>query len=284
MEIPGDGPSSIQPAALRAVGIGEELRTRLVSRIEKLGLAYGREDSFKMVRGRVLGDRILMGISTTEPGLDRLLQLADELGLPHAGRADLAPHGPLANAVFFGIEDQPDGAVCKVYLEFWDHVRQEVRRTGSAAPRLLHLGVKWHTARPGRYELARYTCHPLLSLRDILRRMAALYPPGAHLCARDAALAMVQHGAKQQPDASFLYVEVAEDNNPRHSFDINFYKTGLTVLDVAERLREAARHLSVDAALLEPQLQRLGPSLLGHLSGGIDRHGSEFLSVYAETR
>ena len=284
MQTPSNGPSMIQPTGVHPVGIGEELRARLVAHIEQLGVEYGREDSFKMVGGRVLGDRILIGIATAELALDRLLLVADDIGLPQAGRAELRPHASLANAVFFGIENQPDGAVCKVYLEFWDHVRQQLRRTGSAAPQLLHLGVKWHTARPGRYELARYTCHPLLSVREVLRRMAMLYPPGAHPSARDAALGMVQQGARQKPGASFLYVEVGESENPRRSFDVNFYKTGLTVSNVAERLREAAVSLLGDAQLLEPQLQRLGPCLLGHLSGGTDRHGSEFLSVYAETR
>lgn len=274
----------IEPDIRPPVGIGAQLRTGLVARLDQLGVGYGREDSFKMVGGGVLGDRILIGIAITELALDRLFLLADELGLPLPGRAELALHASLANAVFFGIEDQPDGAVCKVYLEFWDHVRQEVRRTGSAAPRLLHLGVKWHTARPGRHELARYTCHPMLSVRDVLRRMAALYPPGVHSGARDAALGMVQQGARREPGAAFLYVEVGEENNPRRSFDVNFYKTGLTVSDVADRLRAAAAHLSVDADQLEPQLQRLGPCLLGHLSGGTDRHGSEFLTIYAETR
>ncbi len=127
--------------------------------IEQLGVAFDREDSFKMVGGRVLGDRILIGVGISEFALERLLLVADDLGLPQDGRAELAPHESLANAVFFGVESEKDGAVCKVYQEFWDHVRHEVRRTASAAPRLLHLGVKWHTARPGRYELARYPCH-----------------------------------------------------------------------------------------------------------------------------
>ena len=226
-------PDPIPDTTTRASALGfpgaDELRTRLVANIETLGVAYGREDSFKMVRGRVLGDRILIGVGTEALALDRLLLVADDLGLPPTGRAKLAPHTSLANAVFFGIEGQHDGAVCKVYLEFWDHVRQEVRRTASAAPQLLHLGVKWHTARPERFEVARYTCHPLLSVREVLRRMAMLYPPGTHPSARDAALGMVQQGAKHNPGASFLYVEVGESDNPRRSFDVNFYKTGLTV-------------------------------------------------------
>jgi hypothetical protein len=41
-----------------------------------------------------------------------------------------------------GLEEGPDHEVYKMYLEFWDKVRLEVRRTGQSDPLLLHLGFK----------------------------------------------------------------------------------------------------------------------------------------------
>jgi hypothetical protein len=49
-------------------------------------------------------------------------------------------------------------------------------------------------------------------------------------------------------------------------------------------LRDAALHLGIAPETIAPEIDRLGPRPLGHLSGGTDRHGFEFLSVYAETR
>jgi hypothetical protein len=173
--------------------------------------------------------------------------------------------------------------VCKVYLEFWDQVRRETRRTGSQAPQLLHLGVKWDTARPGHHEVARYECHPLLNLPAILRRMASCYPedlPSA-LCALTQNI--VRTAARRNPSASMLYLEVSEQGNPRSSFDVNLYKSGLVVADVSEQLRLAAEHFELAAGAIEAQLERLGHCPLGHLSSGLDRKGKEFLSVYGET-
>ena len=254
----------------------------LLRRIEGLGVPYGREDAFKMTRQRLLQDRILIGIEATRLPARTFFEIALELGMPAPCMELLRPRLAQANAFFFGIEDRAAGSVCKVYLEFWDQVRAQVRRTGARTPLLLHLGVKWDSARPGRHELAHYTCHPLLGVPEVLRRMAAIYPPDDAPSARDATLDIVRKGHRQNPAASLLYIEVSESDNPRRSFDVNLYKTGLRVADAAPELRRAAAHFELATGLIDAPLQRLGPRPLGHLSGGTDRHGEEFLSVYGE--
>jgi hypothetical protein len=258
---------------------------RLLGRLDKLAIPYGREDSFKLGRQRLISNRILIGVGVdaTRRAADGLLGTAmEELRMPQACLDVLLPHAALANAVFFGVEDLGESCVCKVYLEFWDQVRNTVRRTGSRTPLLLHLGVKWDTARPGRREVAHYHCHPLLDVQSILRRMARLAPqdhmPGLYKASQDIVLL----GARRSPSASLLYLEVSEPGNPRQSFDINLYKTGLDVAAVAAPLQQAARCLVVPPEQLDSQLQRLGPCRLGHLSSGLDRHGQPFLTVYAE--
>ena len=68
------------------------------------------------------------------------------------------------------------------------------------------------------------------------------------------------------------------------SWDVNLYKTGLLVSDAAPELEAIGRHFGVDAGALSAALAPMQDRLLGHLSGGIDRHGEEFVSVYAELR
>lgn len=264
------------------MNIDQNHALRLVGRLDALAIPYGREDSFKLGPGRLLPGRVLIGVDAACLATGELLAIAVELGMPADSLEVLLPHASAANAVFFGFENLGDSCMCKVYLEFWDQVRREVRRTGARAPLLLHLGVKWNSAQPGRHEIARYDCHPLLDTRTILRRMALCYPNPlckVHEAARDVVLA----GAKRSPGASMLYLEVGEQGNPRRSFDINLYKSGLSVADAAPQLYRVAQHLQVAAELMEAQLQRLGPCPLGHLSSGMDRHGQPFLSVYAET-
>jgi hypothetical protein len=255
----------------------------LLARLDAMGVPFGREDSFKLGRQRLIGGRVLIGVEASELDTGRALALASELGMPDPCLPLLRERVTDANAVFFGFEDLGSSWVCKVYLEFWDAVRRETLRTGAQAPQLLHLGVKWDTASPGHHEVARYDCHPLLNVRTILRRMVACYgSPGApQLC--ELTQAIVRNAAQREPGASMLYLEVSEQDNPRSSFDINLYKSGMRVGDVAPQLRQAAAWFQVPVDSIDAQLQRLGASLLGHLSSGLGRHGQPFLSVYAET-
>lgn len=89
--------------------------------------------------------------------------------------------------------------------------------------------------------------------------------------------------AQRNPAASMLYLEVSEQGNPRSSFDINLYKSGLVVADAGQQLRQAGAYFHVAGELIEAQLMRLGTCPLGHLSSGPDRKGKEFLAVYGET-
>lgn len=244
-------------------------------------MRYGREDAFKLVPGRLIGERVLIGVETAVADAERLLALGTKLGLPGAGLDLLLPRAAQANAVFFGFEALDSSCVCKVYLEFWDVVRSEARRTGSRAPQLLHLGVKWDSARPGQHAVARYHCYPLLGLRAILRRMEACHADASPALLHGAQ-DIVRMAAQRNPAASMLYLEVREDGNPRSSYDINLYKSGMLVADAGAQLRQAGAHLGIDAALLEASIARLGPCPLGHLSSGLDRHGQQFLSVYGE--
>ncbi|MDI1243850.1 MAG: hypothetical protein PSV24_00425 [Rhodoferax sp.] len=255
----------------------------ILNRINALGISYGREDSFKLTHRQLIQNRVLIGIDIALLPAATMFDIAYALGMPADCQKLLEAHRPQANLVLFGIEDRAEGSVCKLYLEFWDQVRREVLRTGSMAPQLLHLGVKWDPTRPNHHEVARYTCFPLLSAVDAMRRMASLYPQVPADRGSEAALGIVRRSLKANPAASLLYLEVSEDANPRCSFDINLYKTGLRVADAAPELHQAARQFDISVETLEQQLQRFGPCLLGHLSGGTDRHGVEFLSVYAET-
>lgn len=257
---------------------------KLLQHVERLDLPHGCETSFKLTGQRVLRDRVLVGYSTRVLAPRALFEIAFDLGMPLPCQPVLETQLPQANAVLFGVEQRANGSVCKVYLEFWDQVRRQVQQDGPAAPRLLHLGLKWDTTQPDRHEVARYLCHPMLSAREVLRGMARVYPVSDRPSAREDALGIVRQGLKRTPRATMLFMEVHEDGNPRCSFDVNLYKTGLQVGDVAPELNSAAVHLGISVQDLQPTLSELQERPLGHLAGGIDRHGNEFLSLYAELR
>lgn len=253
----------------------------LLGRLDASGLPYGQERSFKLAPGRVLRDRLLVGIPLRLADAGAPLAIAQELGLPEQGRELLMQALPRASGLLLATEEQGGAVLHKVYLEFWDEVRARVR-AGDTTPQLLHLGVKWDRGRPGHYEEARYVCVPLPGTRDVLRRMADAYPGGMAQHTLEIARAIVRQAAMREPRPSLVYLEATEAHNPRRSFDINLYPCGLRVGEVAPLLREAASGFGIDEGELRGPLADLSPLPLGHISGGCDRRGAQFLSVYAE--
>ena len=253
----------------------------LLGRIEASGLPYGREQSFKLVPGALLADRLLIGVSTTALSLEAALAIGKSFGMPAGAQQLVTRRFKEANAVFFATEESGVHRVFKLYLEFWEAVRRRVR-AGDASPQLLHLGVKWDSARPGHFEEAHYICAPLLNTHDVLQRMRSIVPDAAPAAAVDIAQDIVRLAARVRPQAPFIYLEVSETGNPRRSFDVNLYKSGLAVADAASQLRAAAAHFGVAGDRFEAVLAGMQQMPLGHIAAGCDRRGGEFFSVYAE--
>lgn len=253
----------------------------VLDRVEASGVPYGREQSFKLVAGSLLADRLLVGIQTTALSLDATVAMGAALGMPEGAKQLVTRRFGEANAVFFAAEESGVHRVFKLYLEFWEVVRRRVR-AGDASPQLLHLGIKWDSARPGHFEEAHYTCVPLLNTRDVLQRMRAVLPEAAPAAAVGIAQDIVRLAARVRPQAPFLYLEVSETGNPRRSFDVNLYKSGLAVADAAAQLRAAAVHFGVAGERFETVLAGMERMPLGHIAAGCDRRGGEFFSVYAE--
>jgi hypothetical protein len=79
-----------------------------------------------------------------------------------------------------------------------------------------------------------------------------------------------------------VYVEAAEQGNPRRSFDLNFYKVGLRVGELRAPLSRLCKSYSIPSAKLEALLAQSAARPFGHLSGGLGRKGEDFLTVYYE--
>ncbi|MBK0395000.1 hypothetical protein [Ramlibacter algicola] len=250
----------------------------VVASLRSHQIGFGAEVSFKLgASGALFRDRALLGVPLQGLAIS-LLDLASAWGMPPDGRQLLDCHAQRASALLFGVEPRPGGEVRKVYLEFWDDVRAAVRRTGTREPQLLHLGVKWRNT-GSRWELARYQVLPLLSTRDALRRITEIYGDAAASAPSTSIVRTAWHAA---PDAAFLFELVDEEGNPRRSFDINLYPAALHVAAVEKQLLDAALRLGVSSSDIGSLLDRYGRLPLGHLSGGLDRTGQEFLSIYAE--
>ncbi len=253
----------------------------LLQQLMSLGIPYGRESSFKLLPGVVYADRLLIGIKTQYVDPKSCYEIARTLGMPLAAQQVLQPYQALASSVFYAVERQDEDWICKCYFEFWEQALGLLKQ-GREQAILMHLGVKWRVMNPEKFEQAHYIWHPKLSSKHILRQLAQAYPESASSLAC-ISQQIVRQGLKRNQNSPMMYLTVSELNNPRQSFDINLYNSGLSLADVRQPLWLAGESLQVDHDVLAAQLDMLAACRLGHISGGISRDEREFLTVYCET-
>jgi hypothetical protein len=78
----------------------------------------------------------------------------------------------------------------------------------------------------------------------------------------------------------FLYLEVNEENNPRSSFDINMYGANLRLEELYPFFLEMCRHYSIPDEQFHCLYDPVRSRTFGHITGGMDRKGRDFLTVY----
>jgi hypothetical protein len=248
--------------------------------VRRLVPSFGLERSFKLSPGRVRDDRVIFGLRRALLERDALLDACSALRMPQDYVSQVDAALEQANTVGFGYEGDDAGGVYKVYLEFWDALRARLQREPrNLEPTTLFLGFKW-PARGGPGALARYTCYPLLPVAGIAERLRALYDGAEASPSCEAALAILEFATRRIGDDSFVYVEAAEDGNPRKSFDLNLYKARLSVRELKAPLAALAEHFAIEPAATAGVLAT--ERQLGHLSGGRGRDGRDFLTVYYE--
>src|SRR5512146_304372 len=148
----------------------------LFERVRALGTGFGFEKSFKLAPESLREDRVILGVRSALAAPEALLGACHDIGMPPPYLEQFARELGGANTVGFGYEGDGRGGVYKVYLEFWERLRERILRDpANREPALLFLGFKWEAGEGGRAAVARYTCHPLLSVRGILARLEALY-------------------------------------------------------------------------------------------------------------
>ena len=256
---------------------------KLFKIIEDLGVACGYERSFKMLDRTLLANRFLLGINTADLRAEQLLDVCRQLDMPAQYMESFQGQLADANVVFLGFEDNNLDCLYKVYLEFWEKVTSDIHfKSNKQEPVLLHLGFKWKTDDNTQGAISRYMCYPMLSVEDILKRLLNVYQGHEDNTSLQIAGDLIELAGSSGADNSFIYVEVGEDNNPRKSFDINLYKAQLRLSEIVSSLSRMREHYSIPTEQFARLYQLVGNKLFGHLAGGLNREGKDFLTVYYE--
>jgi hypothetical protein len=270
-----DQPSSgREPPSGRAERGGEYAHS-LEQLIGSLSIKYGLERSFKIFHGTLLTNRFLLTVhkrSLVQKPEERILDICERMGMPPDLMEPFRARLPEANLVHFGFEGGETACIYKVYLEFRDR--------GGSKPFLLHLAFKWDPTGGTTRAVTAYTCHPSLSLEIILQRVATILDDDRHREAVDTAKGILISASAGAPEKGIRYLEVSEEGNPRRSFDINLYKAGLPLEHFYPFLSDLCRHYAIPLEQFQSLYDTIRIKTLGHLSGGIDREGKDFFTVY----
>jgi hypothetical protein len=266
-----------------AVSRGEK-GDRLISLVRRLGVHYGIEDSFKLFDGTVLANRFLIGFKKETISGDNRQPLTDVclgIGMPQTCLAQFGKGLPDANIILFGYEENETGSVYKAYLEFGSQFDKAILSNPREPEALLiHLGFKWNAEKNTAYTTARYVCYPSFSVETIQEKLSNVFYANSHRPSFEMAKGIIELAAKRMRPDEFLYTEVMEDNNSRLSFDINMYRANLRMRDLYPLLSRIFRHYRIPDDTFHKLYDRVKLRIFGHLSGGIDREGRDFLTVY----
>ncbi len=245
-------------------------RSLLLGLINGLHVEFGFERSFKIFRGALLTNRFLLSLHRDAIPREKMLDLCRNLGLPDVFWAPLLQNLPDTKLVHFGFEENEKGSVYKVYLE--------LSLKSRFYPFLLYLGFKWDPSDHAAAALARYTCYPSLTPKDMTERLSAAFDgPGAAEPLEIAKGIVTTASAITQ---DILYLDVTEDNNRRSSFDINMYRAGLRLEALYPLLIRMRDHYSIPSKQFHAFFEASKGKKFGHLSGGTDREGRDFFTIY----
>lgn len=259
----------------------------------------GMERSCKLGAGSLSANRLLLGNTKQLIEASPLATAHVELGLPSASRAAFERDWQAANFVYFGFDGTAQALSYRIYLEFPVTLPQH-SSPDAQAPALLARGYKWNglstdAGSAPTADTTEYWWHPRLTANQIVARIGRLWSApalgdtGSPLTesaeralgrARQIVNDAIDLARPRSSALQWTYLEVTEPGQPRLSFDLNLYSAGLTVSQIAPALRAAAAEWGIAADQADAFIASASPATLGHVSGGLDRTGAPFLTVY----
>lgn len=267
---------------------GAELRLEKVlaffRQIRTLDAEIDFEHSFKMVHDDLFADRFLLCINRRDlhdRADERITSVCEGIGMPSNLLATFRQRLVDANHVYFGVEKDRQSLIFKTYLEFRDRIEREIDGAAVAGRSFsLFTGFKWDTFSPTRQAVTRYDWFPSLPAPEMIRRLGVTLDAGGREELFDVVRGIIAQALEKIADGDIQYLEVGEEGNPRKSFDLNLYRAGLRVEDLLPHLIAAWRHYGIATEQIDALYRRIKGERFGHLAGGVDREGKDFVTVY----
>jgi hypothetical protein len=254
--------------------------SRLTRLVNALNVDYGHEQSVKLLEGALLVNRFLLTINKNALAADsrteQILDVCRKMGMPENFLKAFAENLPQSDIVHFGFEEDRARNVYKVYLEPLQELQKEPSET-----QLLYIGYKWNTLDNGKQALSQYTHYPELAPKKVVERLADIYDsPGSSRIPFEAVRAILDIAFARVSHERIRYLEVSEGSNPRKSFNLNIYAANIKMREARPVLEQLFRHFGIPAEQFQALMAHIGHKKFGNLSGGINREGKAFFTLY----
>jgi len=269
-----------RPAINIASDPAGEQAALLLRCVNELGVPYQQERSFRMARDVLQANRFLITmdrIDLPDPGVETVLAICRQLGLPGYFESAVRQHFDAALCVHFGFESTPRGVVFKLYLERETVAAAQAAAAVEGSP--VYMAWKW-SATAGLAVLSRYHWFPMTDTAGVEHRLSGIYKDASTPTAAPLIRAVLQRAASHTPVEQLQYLEVLEDGNSRRSFDLNLYASGLCLADLQAELAALRDHFKLRPGYFQALVDQVKWRNIGHIAGGVHRDGTEFVTIY----
>ncbi len=250
--------------------------------IYQLDSPYGEERSIKFIQSLALADRLLLSVHKNAFGESperNLLHILNELGFPERYYNSIISGLASADIVHFGYENSGQGHFYKCYLEFAEEYL-EAQMLENPDRKLVHYAVKWEPENPANPRISYYHSRPSSDPAAIKQYLSEVYSCKRMSVAYEMLLDILSMGEVTTIQDDMMLMSVTEQDNKRHSFDINLYNTELQLADISGQLMKITEYFDINTKAWARLYAGNSSKDLGHLSGGLDGNGREFFTVY----
>jgi hypothetical protein len=262
----------------------ERMADFLIQLIQELNVMYDFERSFKMSQQKMLWHRFLLTVDKNDirpKPHERILSICERMGMPEDFLRMFKENLSQANPIDFGFEADDRSYVYKAYLDFLPQLRRGGDiKLDQTKPHIMFLGFKWDVLDPAKKALTKYTWYPSRSFEEILGRLSDIYDNDK--CRKSIELAEEFLGiiSSRTTHDKVYYLDVAEEQSQRRSFDINAYSANLQLKELYPLMMKIWQYFSIPAQEFSDLYRQMETKIFGHFSGGMDREGNDFLTIY----
>jgi len=144
----------------------------------------------------------------------------------------------------------------------------------------MFLGFKWDALDNTKRLLGKYTWYPSLSFEEIRERLSHIFDVDKYRTPLEIADDFLDVVSSKITHDEIYYLDVTEEKSRRRSFDINVYRADLKLKALYPVFSKIYQHYAIPAKQFHSLYNPVRTSRFGHLSGGIDREGKDFFTLY----